>query len=292
MAAHANPDYDQHWRFRHAEAEEALALAEEARMRATAVDFGGLAYREAVERAVQARIARTEAWAAQFPTIADYAAWRFSSLPQDGFAVVQDFAGFASRGEVDAAFARARRDTEEGTDASRHQLRTGQPPGMVAFAGAVTSTRRRFGEIDLVVSFSEALPYYHVCLAHRWGELAGSNEIFRAAASQLMRESIVLLLPEAEAILNDGRHRLLEHRDVLRQVNALVARFVFYRHLLPGVRQREEFARVGMSWEGVCFIDPDWSAQVYATLPPALREAAPVPGFTALSAPYPKLPRR
>jgi len=269
----ANPDYDPHWRARHCEASEALARAEAERTRAAATHFGGAGHQHAVALCTQARQALDAAWVAQFPTIAAYAAWRFSTLPHADFTVVQDHAAFATCGEVDMAFARARRNAEEGLAAEIYLLRTAQPPGLAAFAGDVVSTTRRFGEIDLLVSFHETPPSYHVCLAHRWGELRGSNETFRACASQLMRESILVLLPEAEPLFSAGRHHLVQHRDLLRQANALAARFHYYRHLQPGARQREEFTRVEMAWAGTHFIDPEWSAEVFATLPPTLREA-------------------
>lgn len=134
-----------------------------------------------------------------------------------------------------------------------------------------------------MVSFCLAAQLFHVCLAHPWGALTlKSNEVFRGIATQLTRESILLQLPEAASVFTDDGHRLARHRELIRQVNGLAAKFRFYRHLLPERGLQEEFCRVDMVWNGAGWIDPDWSAIVYNRLPATLREAAGQPAMPAL----------
>jgi len=265
------------WRTRHEAAEAFLTRAEIARAQAAGLEFGGKAHQAAAEVCALARAAMEEAWGARFLTIESYAGWRLSTLPEapDGFAVVHDFAAFTSRAEVDAVFARAKTDLEQGMAAQKFLLRVGQPPGLKAFFPAfeVVRTLRHFGPVEVSVSFHETGGTYHVCLSHRWGELPGANETFRKIASQLMRESLEVMLPESVILFTAGPQQFLEHRELLRQANALVSKFYFYRHLLHGSRQKEEFKRVEMGWAGNCFIDPDWDSYVYPCLPEGLREA-------------------
>ncbi|WP_297492927.1 hypothetical protein [Acidocella sp.] len=281
-----NPLHDAQWQARLDAAERDLAAARRAES-AAAISFGGPAHRAALVWLDAALAARRDARRMQFETIADYANWRFSSLaiPKDGFGVARVMADFASLQEVDAAFEHALRDEREGTLEQRFRLETGQPPGMMAFAEAanVVSSWRQFGTLDCMVSFCVAEDLFHICLAHAWGALAlQSNEIFRTIATQLTRESLLLQLPDAAPVFQDDGHRLAKHRDLIRQVNELAAKFRFYRHLLPERGLREEFCRVDMLWNGASWIDPEWSSVVYDKLPVTLREAAGQPGLPAL----------
>ncbi len=241
--------------------------------------FGSPRHRAALDRLAQAREALRHAQRARFETIADYAAWRFSTLPPTlgGFSVTPDTASFTSIQEVDAAFARARAYRRESAQAESLLLPTRQPLGLAAFsdAGGVISSWRRLGAIDCLVSFHETGGLFHICLAHPWGGLARqANEVFRRSATQLAREVISLALPGAAEIFLHDRHRLVQHRETIRAINALAARMRFYRHLLPQHGLSEEFCRVGMGWDGASCIDPDWSAELFIVLPPALRAAS------------------
>ena len=227
------------------------------------------------------------AWRAQFETVADYAAWRFSRLAaaKDGFALDHDAAEFATIEAVESAYENAARDAREGTLERRFRLQTDQPPELAAFAegSGTISSWRRFGEIDCMVSFCLADGLIHICLAHPWGGLAlKSNEIFRTIATQLARETILLQRPGAAVVFTDDGHKLARHRELIRQVNGLAAQCRFYRHLLPERGLREEFCRVDMVWNGASWIDPDWSAVVYDRLPRTLREAAGQPASPLL----------
>lgn len=282
-----NPFYAPHWQVRLDAAERDLAAARRAES-AAAASFGGPAHRAALAWLDAALTARRDARRMRFETVADYAAWRFSSLtaPKDGFGVARDMTDFASIQEVDAAYEYALRDEREGTLEQRFRLDTAQPVSLAAFADAasVVSSWRRFGEIDCMVSFCLAENLFHICLAHAWGALAlQSNEIFRAIATRLTQESLLLQAPDAAPVFRDDGYRLAKHRDLIREVNARAAKFRFYRHLLPERGLREEFCRVDMVWNGAGWIDPDWSAMVFDRLPQALREAAGQP-------PLPQLP--
>lgn len=280
-----NPLYDKNWHPRLSAAQRALETARRNEAQAPG-GFGSAAHRAALAALDHARAEQRAAWAAQFETVADYAAWRFANLAEgkDGFAVAHDLAGFSSLDAVDAAYENAERDEHEGTLEQRFRLETGQPAGLAAFADAsgTVSSWRRLGEIDCMVSFCLADDLFHICLAHRWGALAlKSNDIFRAIATQLTRETILLQAPGAEVLFHDNGHRLAQHRELIRHVNGLAAKFRFYRHLQPERGLREEFCRVAMVWNGAGWIDPDWEAMVYARLPRTLRDAT---GQTALPA--------
>lgn len=283
-----NPHFTPDWqdRLRRAQA----ALDEARRVEAAAARaFASPAHRAALAALDAAKEALRRAWRARFCTVADYAAWRLaeSRAPRDGFARAHDPGSFPSIEAVDAAYEHAMRDAREGTLESRFRLETGQPAGLTAFAdaGACVSSWRRFGKIDCMVSFCAEDGRFHICLAHPWGGLAlKSNEIFRAIATLLTRESLVLQLPESEKLFRDDGHRLMLNRALIRTVNSQAARFCFYRHLLPERALREEFCRVDMVWNGAGWIDPDWSAMVYDRLPAALREASGQPPLPALPA--------
>lgn len=286
-----NPFYDPAWHGRLSAAEAALAAARAAETEAAAGAFGGAAHRAALVRLEVARGARAEAWRAQFSSIAAYASWKFGELPEsrDEFTVAYDFAGFTSIEAVDEAFANAQRDARDGVLEQRFRLAEGQPVGLAAFApGAETiSSWRRFGDIDVMVSFCFAEERFHICLAHPWGGLAAkkSNELFRAIAGQLTRETILLQLPEVAPVFAEGGHRLAQNRAAIRAVNLLAERFCFYRHLLPERQLREEFCALTATWNGVGWIDPDWEARIYDRLPAALRDASLLPPALALAAP-------
>ena len=278
-----NPFFNANWHSQLANAEAAVAAA---RRDEAAAPFGSAAHREALTWLDAARAAQRAAWRMQFDTIAAYARWRFGGLAEsrDGFAVDREMEAFISIEEVDTAYEHALRDEREGTLEQRFRLETGQPVGLTAFAetGTTISSWRRFGELDCMVSFCLAEENFHICLAHPWGGLAlKSNEIFRTIATQLARESLLLQVPDAAKLFANGGHRLAQHRELIRLVNGLAAKFRFYRHLLPERGLREEFCRVDMVWNGAGWIDPDWSAMVYAKLPQVLREAA---GQAALAA--------
>jgi hypothetical protein len=279
-----NPFYNANWHKQLAEAEAALTAA---RRGEAATAFGSAAHRDALRWVDAARAAQRAAWRMQFETIAAYARWRFGGLEdsRDGFALARDMDAFISIEEVDTAYEFALRDEREGTLEQRFRLEIGQQTGLAAFADAEStiSSWRRFGEIDCMVSFCLAEGQFHICLAHAWGALAlKSNEVFRAIATQLARESLVLQVPEAAKLFQDEGHRQARHIELIRQVNALAAKFRFYRHLLPERGLREEFCRVDMVWNGAGWIDPDWSAMVYDKLPLVLREAAGQPALMAL----------
>jgi hypothetical protein len=234
-------------------------------------------HREAI---AQHRIARL----GQFATIAAYAEARFAALPAaTGFSVTAGADSFTTIEAVDEAFLRAAQRRRRAEYEDTALLPDGQPPGLAAFGdpAAVISSWRRFegvepGEtLDCMVSFHQAQKQFHVCLAHRWGGLsARSNETFRRIAAILTRQTICFAMPEAEIIFRDGNHRLAEHRALIRQVNEMARRFSFYRHLWPDHALKEQFSRVEMVWDGAGFIDPDWSADIYALLPVALRQAS------------------
>ncbi len=287
-----NPYYDANWHARLEAAQTALNAARRDEA-AQAAGFASPAHRAAMAALDNAKDELRAAWRARFETVADYAAWRFADVTEsrDGFALAHDPAAFASIEEVDAAHAHAVRDEREGTLEQRFRLETGQPAGLTAFTpgGQTFSSWRRFGEIDCMVSFCLAEGLFHICLAHPWGALAlKSNDIFRAIATQLTRESLILQAPEAERLFHDDGHRLLQNRELIRHVNGLAAQFRFYRHLLPERGLREEFCRVDMVWNGAGWIDPEWSAMVYAKVPEVLRAATGQPALPALpSAPLP-----
>lgn len=286
----ANPHHTPDWLPRLASAEAAYASAQ---AQCIAAALGTPAHDAAQEHLATAREALRLARLARFPLIADYAASLFAGLEanEDGFFALPDFAEFTSIEQADAAHERALTRQREGLLERQSRLQTGQPRGLAAFAVAdeVVSTWRHFGPSDsgisCLVSFHEAAGQYHVCLAHHWGQLhQQSNEAFRRIATLLARESIQLLAPETAPVFTPDGHRLARNRELIRTANALAARFSFYRHLLPEHGLREEFALVGMLWNGASFIDPDWSAVVYQTLPEALYLAAatppPVPRLT------------
>jgi hypothetical protein len=286
-----NPLYNAQWRARLEAAKAALQAIRAEETRCAAAGFGSPAHRRALAMLDEARALRTAIWRTQFETIADYAAWRFSTLEdaRDAFALARDLTGFTSIEAVDEAFANAQRDARDGTLEQRFRLEVGQPAGLAAFApgSGTISSWRRFGEIDCMVSFCLAEQNFHICLAHPWGGLAAqkSNEMFRAIATQLARETILLQAPEAEPVFADGGHRLAQNREAIRVVNALAAKFRFYRHLLPERNLREEFCAVSMVWNGSGWIDPDWEARVFDRLPESLRDAGSLPALPALSAP-------
>lgn len=282
----SNPLFDANWQARLGAAEAALAAARQDEA-AKAASFASPAHRAAMAALDAAKDEQRAAWRAQFETVADYAGWRFTGMAasRDGFALAYEPSSFTSIEEVDAAHAHALRDEREGTLEQRFRLETGQPVGLTAFADVnqTISSWRRFGEIDCMVSFCMADALFHICLAHPWGVIAlKSNDIFRSIATQLTRESLILQAPDAEKLFHDDGHRLLQNRELIRLVNGLAAQFRFYRHLLPERSLREEFCRVDMVWNGAGWIDPEWSAMVYAKLPAILRDAAGQPALPAL----------
>jgi hypothetical protein len=278
-----NPFYDPQWVWREATSAAAYAQAERFCAREAAAGFGSLAHRAAVDRLAQAKDALKHARRARFKTIADYAVWLFSTLPPgpEGFSVVPDTAAFTAIDEVDAAFARAKQHRREAARAESLLLPTRQPTGLAAFADAVAviSSWRRLGPeataIDCLVSFHETGGEFHICLAHPWGGLARhANEVFQRSATQLAREIISFAVPGAAEIFLHDRHQLVQYRETIRAINNVAARLRFYRHLQPQHDLREEFSRVEMGWDGAKCVDPDWSFELFSSLPYALREAS------------------
>lgn len=281
MQSPPNPFFDPDWpealkqaRARHQAAKLAAERAAEAAL-GSAAHRATLVYLDETAQALR-RVERT-----RFTDIADYAEWRFSTLPpaKDGFAVLPDFAAFPSLAAVDEAFERLRRQRLEGGDVSAILLRDAQPPGLAAFAdaAAVVTSWRQFGSggPEALVSACEAEGEIHICIAHRWGGIGPeSNLRYLHAASLLAQETIMLRLPETAVLFKDDGFRMAANREMLRKGNEIAAKLVLYRHLLPGAGQREEFARVTMVWNGARFIEPDWEAEIYGALPLALRAAA------------------
>ena len=292
MAEHANPHYDPDWAARITTAEAYYTRAQMLCDAAMGAGFGSPGHRAALDRLTAAKNELAAARLSQYPSIAEYAARRFATLEdaEDGFAVIPNFAAFTSIAQVDEACERAAQHRREGSLEYKTRLPTGQPHGLTAFGEetAVISTWRRFGPVDTgiecMVTFHETAGRYHICLAHGWGSLRhNSNEIFRRIATQLARESIMLLRPAAAPVFRPDGHRQAQNRALIREVNVLAASFQFYRHLLPDHGLREQFSRVDMGWDGASFYDPDWSAAVYSTLPEALRAAAAMPSPTQLT---------
>jgi hypothetical protein len=227
----------------------------------------------------------------QFATISDYAAWRFASLPDThGAGLIPDFEAFSGMDEVDEAYRRAALRAVETPLIDEMSLPVRQPAGLAAFAdsGAVISSWRRFvpAEIGIdaaeacncLVSFQQIGEAFHVCLAHRWGGLSPrARDQFRNVATILARQAIEIAIPEAGMLFQDGRHRLAEHRELIRRTNGMAAKFRFYRHLLPRRDLKEQFCLVPMTWDGARFIDPDFSASLYESLPASLRAAEQTP---------------
>jgi len=293
MSGSRNPFYDPGWAAKVAalEAERAQweALCGET---ARAEGFGGRRHLAAMARFFEVKEAAARAAMGQYEFVADYAAWRFSRLPEarDGVAVVPDFTGFGSVEAVDEAVERAYQRAAEKYQVNEMSLPVRQPAGLVAFAvaGAVVSSWRRFepGElsafpnaagaeaVDCKVSFQQLGEEFHICLAHRWGELAPqSRDLFRNICTVLARQAMVVAIPDAGVIFHGGKHAAPEHRGLIRQVNAMAKRFHFYRHLLPSRDLKEQFCRVDMGWDGVRFVDPDFSALLYEAIPAVLRAA-------------------
>ena len=289
MRSPPNPFYDPNWPALAQAAQQALAAARAAEAQAP---LGSPAHHLALAALEEARQATERAQRAAFPRIADYAAWRFSDLPEakDGFSVLPDPASFESLAAVDQACVRLLRQRQEGADVSAILLRDGQPASLAAFAdpAALLSSWRQFGSNgpEALVSACELGEAIHLCIAHRWGGIGpNSNARYLHAASQLAQETILLRLPAAAILFQDEGFRLAANRETLRAANHIAARLVFYRHLLPGAGQREEFARVTLVWNGARCIEPDWEAEIYGSLPLPLRAA-----LFATPAPAPRLP--
>jgi len=292
MPSPPNPFFDPDWP---AALKGALARQLAARQAAeeAAAEIGGAAHRAALVHLDEMTQALRRVERTRFASIADYAEWRFAALPpaKDGFALLPEPSGFPSMASVDEAFERLRRQRQEGGDASAALLRDAQPPGLAAFADPVSmvTSWRHFGSggPQALVSACEAEGLIHICIAHRWGGIGPeSNLRYLHAASLLARETMLLRLPGAELLFRDDGFRLTANREMLRAANEIAAKLVLYRHLLPGSGQREEFARVTMVWNGARFIEPDWEAEIFGTLPLALRaatlSAAGVEGVTRL----------
>ncbi|OYV38462.1 MAG: hypothetical protein B7Z80_09980 [Rhodospirillales bacterium 20-64-7] len=293
----ANPRYDPGW----AETAARLAAArDQLRVESAwlgAEAFGSPRHLQTLARLADLAAALKAAELSRNPTIAEYAAARFAALPapRDGVDVMADPAGFTSVEEVDAAVARARARLDEAPILNAQSLRLGQPDGLEAFAdpAAVVTSPRRFAPellgrradaapLDCVVHYQALGADNHFCITHRWGELAVTSRApnaraiaqraaFQRVASQLARDAILFTLPHATPVFEPEGHRALANREAIREVNALAARLIFYRHALPARGQREEFGLVRMTWDGARFIEPDFGGSLYDRLPAALR---------------------
>ena len=294
MAGAGNPYYDPDWAVEY----QALAAQCEGWERvcgqiAVEDGFGAPRHLTALAQLAQAKAAAAQALRGQYQTVADYAAWRFGTLPpaRGGVAVLPDFADFPSGEAVDAAYRRACENAGENPLIDEMSLPVRQPAGLAAFAQAreVLSSWRRFAPaelsryptatgteaLDCLVSFHQLGEEFHICIAHRWGGLSPrSRDQFRNVATLLARQTIEVLLPGAGMLFTDGRHAAPEHRELIRAVNATARRFQFYRHLLPRRDLKEQFCRVAMEWDGARLIDPDFEAALFEALPVSLREAA------------------
>jgi hypothetical protein len=288
-----NPHYDPNW------AEVMRACAEDAaRWQAVCAavaeqdGFGAPRHRAALaQQAEAAKRAEVALWT-QHRTVAEYAAWKFGMLaaPQ-GAGLVHDLDGFESIEAVNAAFARARAQLLEPVMVDEVSLPVRQPAGLLAFADAqeVLVSPRRFAQVELapharagegdyldcMVSVHQTGGEIHFCIAHRWGELSpGAGDQFRNIATLLARQALAFLHPGAEVLFGGGNHASPAHRELIKQVNASAATLRFYRHMLPRRDLKEQFCRVDMAWDGAKWLDPDWSAAIYDSLPAALRDAA------------------
>jgi hypothetical protein len=293
MAGQKNPFYESDWLQNYQlcvakSAQWEIAVQEIAR----ADGFGSPRHLAAMAQQRAAKTALAAAALAQHETIADYAAWRFGTLPvpKDGVTIVPDFDGFETIAAVDAAFERAAQRQTENPFLNEMSLPVRQPAGLAAFAvpETVISSWRRFemaelwsynnpngpAYLDCLVSFQQIGDDFHICIAHRWGGLSPqSQDQFRNIATILARQALQFAVPAAAVIFAEGKHNLLEHRDLIRQINDRAKNIHFYRHLLPRRDLKEQFCRVDMTWNGSKFIDPDFSAALYEALPAVLRAA-------------------
>ncbi|MDE8345010.1 MAG: hypothetical protein POH28_02365 [Acidocella sp.] len=284
MAAIPNPFYEPAWQSALGRAEGALAQCKLTAEMAAQQGFGGPRHLVALRALDAAREAVAAAWRSRFESIEAYARWRFSTLKRDQEdMLVQDFAAFFSIEDVDAAYLRAQTRVGEVLAGKAAFLNIGQPVGLAAFGPGekILSSPRRFSAAELgrqgdemlecVVSFHERGAEFHICIGHRWGALsAGAEDAFRLIATQLARQTIMILSPEAEILFAGGQHAAPAYRDLIRAVNDHARRFVFYRHLLPARGMKEQFCRVDMGWDGARFIDPDFSACLYEAVPASL----------------------
>ncbi|GLR65960.1 hypothetical protein GCM10010909_06380 [Acidocella aquatica] len=308
MAGTPNPYYDPDWEQKY---RKRAAISEKWRFvcaRIAARDgFGAPRHLRALAQHEQAKALEDAARRGQFRSVADYAAWRFATLPpaREGVAALPDFEGFRSVEAVDAAFWRVVHQEVETPLIDAMSLPVRQPAGLAAFVPArdVLSSWRRFSPaelsrypagmgaepVDCLVSFHQLGNEFHICIAHRWGRLSPrSRDQFRNIATLLARQTIEVLHPGVGMIFTEGRHAAPQYRDLLRQVNAAARRFHFYRHLLPRRDLKEQFGQVAMGWDGARFIDPDFEAVLYDALPEALRAAAENAGGAPLNLPPPE----
>jgi hypothetical protein len=289
MEACDNPFYDPAWEARVASAEARAMHAEiKAEAEAGRYGFGSGPHREALNAQAEAIDALKAARRARYKTISAYARAGFAAIeaPEDGFVMIPDFAAFVTLDEVDEAVARAARSARLGLVAENTVLATAQPPGLAAFShpGRVVTSWRRFAAgretIECLISFDDAGGDYHFCLAQAWGRLGPhSNDIFVRIATQLAREGVEFMRPGAAKLFVNDQHRMLSNIELIRDVNRLVGQFHFYRHMLADKGLREAFMRVNMRWDGACFVDPDWSGNVYASLPDVLRNSLSLPAL-------------
>jgi hypothetical protein len=284
----ANPYHDPDW----AEIYRvSLAAAEQWQIASDAIaaqeGFGSPRHRAALAGLHQSRAAAQTARRGEHKTLAEYAEWRFTGLALDW---APDFEAFTSLDQVHAALAQAEAARLEESWLDEVSLPVRQPEGLTAFADKtqIVWSPRRFeaaemgaGQgisaetyLDCIVSMHELDSMLHFCIAHRWGGLSPqSRDQFRNIATVLARQAIGFMNPEAAAIFG-ARDARPDQRLLVREINAQASRFRFYRHVLPRRELREQFGRVDMAWTGVKYIDPDFSAALYSSIPEALRTAA------------------
>jgi len=284
----ANPYYDPDWEHKYrASAAEAEKWQQACDAIAAQDGFGSPRHRAALASLQKSREAAQTARRGEHKTLAGYAAWRFTGLALDW---TPDFTAFTTLDQVHEALAQAEATRLENAWLDDVSLPVRQPDGLAAFADKTTTvcSPRRFeaaemgaGQgiaaesfLDCIVTMQELGEEVHFCIAHRWGALSPqSRDQFRNIATVLARQAIGFMNPETAEIFA-APHARPDQRLLVREINAQASRFRFYRHVLPRRELREQFGRVDMAWTGIKYIDPDFSAALYATIPEALREAS------------------
>ena len=291
-----NPYFDADWEHKY---RERLATAERWQEVCDSIarqdGFGAPRHRAALAQMQEARANAEAALRGRHATLAQYAQARFAALD---LSYEPDYAAFTTLEQVHAALRQA--GLGEPVLVNEVSLPVGQPPGLAAFhpASAVIASARRFEAaelgvhqglpaetyLDCIVSVHEQGERIHFCIAHRWGALSPrSGDQFRNIATVLARQAIAFSHPDAGSVFG-AASASPDKRGLIRKINALAAKFRFYRHMLPRRELREQFGLVEMTWAGTRFIDPDFSATLFPSLPEALRAAAEAGGI-GLAAP-------
>ena len=285
-----NPYFDPDWAYKY---QERLRFVERWQTAADAIaeqdGFGSPRHRAALAQMQEARDNAEAALRGRHATLADYAESRFAAL---NLSYTPDFGAFRTLEQVHAALRQA--GLGEALLVDELSLPLGQPPGLAAFQPAVEviSSPRRFEAaelgvqqgiatetyLDCIVSVHEQGGKIHFCIAHRWGALTPrAGDQFRNVATVLARQAIGFTYPAAPAVFG-AKFATPDKRGLIRKINTLAARLRFYRHVLPRRELREQFGLVEMLWAGTRFIDPDFSATLFPSLPVALRAAVEASG--------------